>query len=264
MPLARSVLKNRCGIADAGKGQHALAAQRGHRRLIRLQMRAQHRLALRGDRGRHRAGGGAVADNDQRIGARELRLQRRAQADRRETPARCRGRGRRRSRSARRPWRSPDSGSRRPSGSRSRLAHAPARRPRRARAPPPPAAWPASISGSSPTSAAACRAGIDPDRPAQFSAIAAAEHDRRLAELAQQLRQRQHGRRLAGAADMIVADAEHGNAGMQSLALQAPRRDRAIERAERPQQMRVPAKPGRARRPAHALAAPISSRNCSR
>ena len=81
--------------------------------------------------------------------------------------------------------------------------------------------------------------GIDPDRPAQFSAIAAAEHDRRFAEVAQQLRKRQHGRRLAGAADMVVADAEHGNAGMQPPALQAPRRDGAIERAERSQEMRV-------------------------
>ena len=81
--------------------------------------------------------------------------------------------------------------------------------------------------------------GIDPDRPAQLSAIAAAEHDRRLAEFAQQLRQRQHGRRLAGAADVIIADAEHRNAGIQSPALQALCGDGAIERGERLQQMRV-------------------------
>ncbi len=78
--------------------------------------------------------------------------------------------------------------------------------------------------------------GIDPDRAAQPSAITAAEHDRRLAEIAQQLGQRQHRRRLAGAADVIIADADHGNAGLKSLALHALRGDQAIERAERHQQ----------------------------
>ena len=62
--------------------------------------------------------------------------------------------------------------------------------------------------------------GIDHDRPAQASAIAAAEHDRRLAEIAQQFHQREHGRRLAGTADVIVADAKYGNAGVKALALQ--------------------------------------------
>ena len=56
---------------------------------------------------------------------------------------------------------------------------------------------------------------IDLDRPAQPSAIAAAEHHRRLAEIAQQSGQRQHRRRLAGAADVIIADAEHGDAGVE-------------------------------------------------
>jgi hypothetical protein len=34
---------------------------------------------------------------------------------------------------------------------------------------------------------------------------------------------------------MIVADAKHGDAGNKTLALQSPRRDRAIERGERQQ-----------------------------
>src|SRR6185312_14488571 len=77
------------------------------------------------------------------------------------------------------------------------------------------------------------------DRAAQFSAIATAQYDGRLAKLAQQLCQRQHGRRLAGAADVIIADAEHRNAGLQSPALQALCGDGAIERGERFQEMRV-------------------------
>src|SRR6267142_2358284 len=75
--------------------------------------------------------------------------------------------------------------------------------------------------------------GIDPDRPVQPSTIATTEHDRRLAEVAQHPGESQHHRRLAGAADMIVADAKHGDAGIETLALQSPRRHRAIERAER-------------------------------
>src|SRR6202000_1584683 len=61
----------------------------------------------------------------------------------------------------------------------------------------------------------------------------------RLAERAQDPHQRKHGRCLAGAAEMIVADAKHGNAGIDALLAQTPRRDRAIERAERPEQMRL-------------------------
>src|SRR6185312_17048434 len=71
------------------------------------------------------------------------------------------------------------------------------------------------------------------------SAIATAQYDRRLAKLAQQLRQRQHGRRLAGAANVIIADAEHRNAGIQSPPLQALCGDGAIECGERFQEMRV-------------------------
>ena len=79
---------------------------------------------------------------------------------------------------------------------------------------------------------------VNPDRPLQRSAIAAAEHDRRLAHLAQQPGQRQHGRGLAGAADMIVADAQHRDAGVEAAALHALAGDEAIERAERRQQQR--------------------------
>src|SRR5258708_37012186 len=42
---------------------------------------------------------------------------------------------------------------------------------------------------------------------------------------------------------MVIADAEHGDAGFQPLALQAFRRDGAIEHAKRPQQMRFPGRP---------------------
>ncbi|MGY3123459.1 hypothetical protein ACVWXQ_007396 [Bradyrhizobium sp. S3.14.4] len=75
---------------------------------------------------------------------------------------------------------------------------------------------------------------IDHDRTLEAPAITAAEHHRRLAELAQQLCQCEHGRRLAGAADMVVADADHGDAGVKALAQHAPFGDRAIEQAQRP------------------------------
>ena len=105
---------------------------------------------------------------------------------------------------------------------------------------------------------------IDPHRAAQFAAIAAAEHHGRFAEIAQQLRQRQHGRRLAGAADVIIADAEHGDAGIQPLrAASVSRRwRRRVRRAVLIDS--ISGKTGRARSAAHAFAAPISSRNCNR
>src|SRR6476661_4241489 len=81
---------------------------------------------------------------------------------------------------------------------------------------------------------------IDLDRSAQSSAIAAAEHDGRLAEIAQYLHQRQHRRGLAGAADMIIADAEHGDANVKTLALQSPACDQPVKGAERHQQQRYP------------------------
>ena len=82
--------------------------------------------------------------------------------------------------------------------------------------------------------------GIDHDWPAQSSAIAATEHDRRLAEFAQQLCERQHGRGLAGAAEVIVTDAKHGDAGIKAVALQSLSGDQAIECAERRQYYRYP------------------------
>ena len=45
---------------------------------------------------------------------------------------------------------------------------------------------------------------------------------------------------LAGAADMIITDANHGNAGIKTLAPQPPACDQAIDRAERHQQSRYP------------------------
>ncbi len=77
---------------------------------------------------------------------------------------------------------------------------------------------------------------IDHDRAAQMSAITAAQHDRRFAEIAQQFCERQHRRRLAGAADVVVADAKHGDAGIKALAPHSPARNHAIEGAERRQQ----------------------------
>ena len=105
---------------------------------------------------------------------------------------------------------------------------------------------------------------IDLDRSAQPSAIAAAEHHRRLAEIAQQLGQRQHRRGLAGAADVIIADAKHGNAGVKTLALQALARNQAVEWRRAASAIAISMMAAGTRRPAHALAAPISSRNCSR
>jgi hypothetical protein len=56
--------------------------------------------------------------------------------------------------------------------------------------------------------------GIDLDRAAQVSAVAAAEHDRRLAGVAQQVDQCQYRRGLAGTADVIISNAQHGDAGI--------------------------------------------------
>jgi len=76
--------------------------------------------------------------------------------------------------------------------------------------------------------------GIDHERPVQSAPVTAAQHHRRLAEIAQHPGQRQHRRGLAGAAKMIIADTKNRNAGVKPPALQPLRRDRAIERAERP------------------------------
>ena len=77
--------------------------------------------------------------------------------------------------------------------------------------------------------------GIDLDRAAQLTAVAAAEHDGRFAEVAHDRCQRLDRRRLAGAADMVVADAEHGDAGVEPVPPQAFRGDGAVKRAKRPQ-----------------------------
>ena len=117
------------GIADPGKGQHALAAQRGQRGVGRLQMRRQHRLAPRGDLGGDRFGRARRRRSTISASVRaSCGDQRRAQRAGGKHAGRCRGRDRHRSRSARHPWRAPGSESHRPSGSRWRPASAPARR----------------------------------------------------------------------------------------------------------------------------------------
>ena len=213
------------GIADPGKGQHALAAQRRHRASSGFRCADSTGLPCAAMAA---ATASAAVPSPTTISA-SVRASCGGSGARSgpggKHPGHCRGRGRRRSRSARHPWQSPGSENRRPSGSRWRPASAPARRRRCGRAQPTTGTVRASISGSSPTSAAACRCRIDHDRTAQSSAIAAAEHDRRLAEIAQQPGQRQHRRGLAGAADMIIADAEHGNAGIKPLALHPLGRD---------------------------------------
>jgi predicted RNA methylase len=76
---------------------------------------------------------------------------------------------------------------------------------------------------------------IDPYRAVQSSTIAAAEHDRRFAEIAQEFRQRQHRRRLAGTADVVIADADDGHPGVDPRLLHPPCGDGAIECGERSQ-----------------------------
>ena len=60
------------------------------------------------------------------------------------------------------------------------------------------------------------------------------------AQFTQQLRQGQNCRGLAGAADMIVTDTQHGYAGVKTLALQSVAGDQAIDGAERHQKLRHP------------------------
>ena len=264
IPLARSVLKNRAGSPIPAKASTRLPASDATEAASGFRCADSTGPPRAATAAATASAARAVADHDQRIGAVELLAQRRAQRACGKHAAIAEAavavdhdqRGD--------PWRWRDSGTRRPSGSRWRPATAPGPRRRRDRAPPPPAAVSASISGSSPTSAATCRAGSTLIGPLQSSAIAAAEHDRRLAEIAQQLGERQHRRGLAGAADVIIADAKHGDAGIETLALQAQACDQAIEGAERRSAVARSRMAAGTRRPAHALAAPISSRNCSR
>ena len=129
MPLARSVLKNRAGSPMPAKASTRLPRKRRDRGLVRPEMRRSTGLPCAAMAAATASAAAAIADDDQRIGARELRPQRRAQGTCGKHAGHCRGRGRRRSRSARHPWRSPDSGSRHPSGSRWRPATAPAATP---------------------------------------------------------------------------------------------------------------------------------------
>jgi hypothetical protein len=76
---------------------------------------------------------------------------------------------------------------------------------------------------------------IDHHGPAQPSAVAAAEYDRRLSEFTQQLYKGPHRRSFAGTADMIVADTKHGNAGSYSFTLQSMAGDRTVDGSKRHQ-----------------------------
>ena len=79
---------------------------------------------------------------------------------------------------------------------------------------------------------------IDVDRTAQAAAIAAAQHHRCFIHFPQQPHQGKGRRRLAGAADMVVSDAQDRNADIKARPRQSAGRDRAIERAQRHQQSR--------------------------
>lgn len=77
---------------------------------------------------------------------------------------------------------------------------------------------------------------IDMQRTGQAPAIAAAQHTGPLAQFAQEMHQRQYARRLAGAADMIIADADHRNAGIGTRLLHPLRGDGTVERGDGRQQ----------------------------
>ena len=94
-----------------------------------------------------------------------------------------------------------------------RRPRAPRRRRRRGRAP----RWsarraPAAAARRRPRRAR-CSRRIDPHRTGERAAIAAAEHERPPAGRRQHLRHRDRGRRLAGAAERQIADADDRNAG---------------------------------------------------
>ena len=94
----------------------------------------------------------------------------------------------------------------------------------------------ASSSGSSPTSDARCRAGIDPHRSGVAAAIAAGEKKRPLRRTDQQPRHRKRGRRLARAAEGEIADAEHRHLGLAARPPERLRSDRAIAGGQRRKQ----------------------------
>ena len=77
----------------------------------------------------------------------------------------------------------------------------------------------ASRSGSSPTSARAMPRRIDPQRPGQRAAIAAAQEGRPFSRRLQHARDRERRRRLAGAAHGRIADADDRHAGARPRSL---------------------------------------------
>ena len=79
---------------------------------------------------------------------------------------------------------------------------------------------------------------IDPHRPGERAAIAAAQEERRRARRLQQLADRNRGRRLAGAAEVEIADADDRYPAVAPGRGEAARRDRAVERGERREQRR--------------------------
>ena len=212
MPAVAQRREELSGIADAGEGQHRPPLQRGERLRIRLEPAVEHRRAPLARRRDDRLGRRALADHQHASRVRELALRAAPAAGRPETPCRCRCRARpsttriersflqagileavvhhdrhRRRRRARRPRR------RRGRARRSSARRAPAAAARRRR-----------------RRRDARR--IDLHRAGRAAAIAAAEHERPPAGRRQHLRDRNRGRRLAGAAQRQIADADHRNA----------------------------------------------------
>ena len=89
-------------------------------------------------------------------------------------------------------------------------------------------------SGSSPTASAPCVARIDEERPLGRAAIAAGEEARLQSAALGDPRQRQRGRRLAGAADDEIADADHRHRRAEAWRAGSCARPRPARRAWRP------------------------------
>ena len=83
-----------------------------------------------------------------------------------------------------------------------------------------------------------CRCGSTSSGPAHAAAIAAGQQRRLAARAREQFGDRDRGRRLAGAAEREIADADDRHAGALRLRRACATPRRAVERAERRQQRR--------------------------
>jgi len=103
---------------------------------------------------------------------------------------------------------------------------------------------------------------IDAHRAGKPSAVAAAEEEWPLARREEEMGDRKRSRRLAGAADGEVAEANHRHTGAAAVRLHAHGRHRAIDRGQGREQAACAGSPPEGRLAQHVQGARCSSRSC--